>query len=117
MSVETAESSVDIIWKDKYGLVLDLSPLQGHWTEEQYLLLSNRTNRLVEFTDGEIEGLPMPTDYHQSISKFLFVMLLSFLQKIGGTIQYSPLRLQIRPGKFREPDLVMLLNAKDPRRQ
>jgi Uma2 family endonuclease len=29
----------------------------------------------------------------------------------------APLRVQIRPGVFREPDLVLLLNADDPRRQ
>ena len=36
---------------------------------------------------------------------------------IGGVILYSPLRLRIRPRKFREPDLLLLLDARDPRRQ
>ena len=35
----------------------------------------------------------------------------------GGKVRFSPLRLQIRPGKFREPDLLLLLSAADPRRQ
>jgi Uma2 family endonuclease len=32
-------------------------------------------------------------------------------------VRFSPLRLQIRPGKFREPDLLLLLSADDLRRQ
>ena len=35
-----------------------LYPLQGSWTEDDYLELG--TNRLVEFSDGGIEVLPMP---------------------------------------------------------
>jgi hypothetical protein len=36
-----------------------LFPLQGDWTEEDYLALD--TNRMVEFVDGCLEILPMPT--------------------------------------------------------
>ena len=32
-------------------------------------------------------------------------------------MQFAPLRLHIRPGKFREPDLLVLLAADDARRQ
>jgi len=32
-------------------------------------------------------------------------------------VRFAPLRLRIRPGKFREPDLLLLLSAADPRRQ
>ena len=35
---------------------------------------------------------------------------------LGGTVLFAPLRLRIRPGKFREPDLVVLCDAGDPRR-
>jgi Uma2 family endonuclease len=35
----------------------------------------------------------------------------------GGKVQFAPLRLQIRTGKFREPDLLLLRSAADPRRQ
>lgn len=96
---------------------IDLDSLQGSWTEEQYLLLTRQTNRLLEFTDGILEVLPMPTRKHQAMSQVLFLALLAFLQPRGGTIFYSPLRVQIRPGKFREPDLVALLDAHDPRNQ
>ena len=59
----------------------------------------------------------MPTDRHQSILQFLFLAFLAFLQPRGGKVQFAALRLQIRPDKFREPDLLLLLAADDPRRQ
>lgn len=96
---------------------IDLAALQGLWSVAQYLTLSNQTQRLMEFTDGVIEVLPMPTKYHQAISKLLFLALLAFVQPIGGDVFYAPLRLQIRPGKFREPDLLLLLDKDDPRAQ
>jgi Uma2 family endonuclease len=48
---------------------------------------------------------------------FLYVAFLSFLEPRGGKVRFSPLRLRIRPGKFREPDLLLLLSAADSRRQ
>jgi Uma2 family endonuclease len=102
-------------WKD---MLEEILPPQGQWTEEQYLVLTDHRNRLIEFTDGYLEVLPMPTDKHQSILKFLFVVFFRFVEvERGGTVQFAPLRLQIRPGKFREPDLMLLLLAADGRRQ
>ena len=93
----------------------DLSALQGYWTQAQYLRLTNEGNRLIEFTDGCIEFLPMPTQRHQAISRFLFRALDSFVRDIGGEAFYAPLRLRIRDGKFREPDLLLVRDADDPR--
>ena len=99
------------------GIELDLLPLQGLWTEEQYLKLTNQTNHLIEFSDGEIEVLPMPTSGHQVILLLLYELFLAILQRAGGKVLVAPLRLQVRPGKFREPDILMLRNAADPRYQ
>lgn len=99
------------------GLTVDLLPLQGLWTETQYLTITDQTNHLIEFTDGFIEALLMPTDKHQAISQFLFLAFLAVVQHIGGKVQYAPLRIQIREGKFREPDLLVMHDANDPRRQ
>jgi Uma2 family endonuclease len=99
------------------GQEIDLHALQGMWTVEQYLKLTDQTNQLIEFTDGMIEVLPMPTDKHQAISRLIFLALLAFIQQLGGTVFYAPLRVQVRPGKFREPDLLLLRDARDPRRQ
>ena len=50
--------------------------------------------------------------------RFLFLAFLGFVgaPRWQGPL-FAPLRLQIRPGKFREPDLLLLLSAADPRRQ
>lgn len=99
------------------GLELDLVALQGLWTEEQYLRLSEQTNHLIEFTDGEIEVLPMPTRHHQVLLLLLYGMLRDFLHPVGGIVLVAPLRLHIRPGKFREPDVLLLVEASDARNQ
>jgi hypothetical protein len=49
-------------WKD---LLEEILPPQGQWSEEEYLVLTDHRNRLVEFTDGFLEALPTPTDKHQ----------------------------------------------------
>jgi Uma2 family endonuclease len=98
-------------------LLLELLPDQGAWTEDEYLWLTDHTSRLVEFTDGFLEVLPMPTDRHQSILEFLFFMFHAFVTPRGGKVHLATLRIRLRSGKFREPDLLLLLNAKDERRQ
>lgn len=97
-------------------LVLELLPHQGEWGDEQYLWLTDHTNRLVEFTDGFIEIPPMPTEKHQAISQYLFLAFLATVQRIGGRIHYAPLRLRVREGKYREPDLVLVRDARDRHR-
>ncbi len=36
-------------------------PPQGAWSDEAYLWLTDHSRRLIEFTDGWLEELPMPT--------------------------------------------------------
>ena len=91
-----------------------LFPAQGLWSEEDYLAL--QTNRLVEYADGRIEVLSMPTDEHQSIVAYLYGVLAAFARLSGGKVLFAPLRLRLKSGKFREPDLMLLLNAADDRR-
>lgn len=59
----------------------------------------------------------MPTRDHQVILAFLYEVLLLLLRPRGGKVLFAPLRVQIRPGKFREPDVVVLQDAHDPRNQ
>ncbi len=99
------------------GLELDLTLIQGLWTSEQYLRLTDSTNRLIELTEGNIEVLPMPTDYHQTILEFLYLALRAFTQPLGGKVIFAALRLRIRDAKFREPAILLLRDAHDPRRQ
>jgi Uma2 family endonuclease len=102
---------------DLETLLPEILPEQGCWTDEQYLGLTDDTNRLVEFTDGYLEVLPMQTDYHQSILQYLFLQFVEFVRPRGGKVHFAALRLRIRPGMFRDPDLLLLLDAKDPRRE
>ena len=97
--------ALKLVWEDD-GLEIDLWPLQGLWTEEQYLRLTDQTNRFIEFTEGAVEVLPMPSLQHQAISRALFLALLAYVQRLGGTVFYAPLRVRVAPGRFREPDLV-----------
>lgn len=92
-----------------------LFPRQGDWSVEDYLNL--QTNRLVEFSAGRIEVLPMPSDKHQSIVALLYTLFLAYAQRIGGKVLFAPLRLRLWDNKIREPDLVFLADANDPRRQ
>lgn len=98
-------------------VLLDLLPPQGGWTEAEYLWLTDRSNRLLELSDGIIEVLPMPTREHQEVVRALFLAFFSFLQPRGGDVLFAPLRLRVRERKFREPDLLAIRDARDPRAQ
>ncbi len=116
MAIDTHAIELKFVRRDD-SVALDLRPLQGLWTEAQYLRLTNQTNNLIEFTDGTIEVLPMPTRSHQLIVRWLFLAFYAWLQPRNGLVLFAPLRVQIRPGKQREPDIVLLLDATDPRNQ
>jgi Uma2 family endonuclease len=116
MTTDTQTSDLRMV-RAVDGLDLALEPLQGLWSVEQYLKLSSQTNHLIEFTDGVIEVLPMPTRDHQVILAFLYEVLLLLLRPQGGKVLFAPLRVQVRPGKFREPDILVLQDAQDPRNQ
>ena len=105
-----------IVTEDGYELA-SLDGLQGLWTEEQYLKLVAGCERLVEFTDGWIEILPMPTRKHQAILRFFFLALHPVIEGLGGELFFSGLGMRTRPGKFRLPDLLALLDTGDPRNQ
>ena len=98
------------------GEPIDQLSRQEPWTEAQYLQLTERSRRLLEFTNGHLDILPLPTDQHQVIVRFLLLALFPRVLELGGTVLFAPLRLRVRDGKFREPDLLLVLDANDPRR-
>lgn len=116
MSRSTEAPLVRLVWPAS-GTELDLATLQGLWTTEMYLRLTDQTNQLIELSDGVLEVLPMPTRKHQRILAFLYTLLLEIIRPAGGEVLFAALRLQIRPEKFREPDLLLLLDRNDPRNQ
>lgn len=95
--------------------IATLFPHQGEWTVGQYLNLN--TNRSIEFNDGKLEFLPMPTELHQLIVFYLCTML----KKLNngdplGMVLMSPFRVRVSPTKFREPDIMFMLNEHRDRR-
>ena len=90
MTITTACPSAQE-WKDTLEQIL---PPQGRWSEDEYLVLTDHRNRLVEFTDGFLEVLPMPTDRHQAILGFLFQAFVGYIDRRGGKVRFSPLRMR-----------------------
>jgi Uma2 family endonuclease len=85
-----------------------LYPVQGDWSEEDYLALALSENVLIEFTDGCIEVLPMPTIEHQLILRYLLDVLRAFVEPRNlGMVLFSPLPVRtLVKRKYREPDLI-----------
>ena len=109
MQTATRQQMLDELFRDQL-------PRQGEWGAEEYLWLTDHTNRLIEFTDGYIEVLPMPTIRHQIIIRFF---LLAFMAEVEppGKVIFAALRLYLNDTTYREPDLLLLLDAEDPRNQ
>lgn len=96
------ETALTPTWEIAY-----LYPYQGAWSESDYMAL--RPNRHVEFTDGYVEVLPMPTYTHQKIVRFLLRALEAFVfARQLGEVMFAPLRVQVRAEKYREPDIVFM---------
>jgi Uma2 family endonuclease len=89
--------------------VATLYPEQGEWSEEEYLELTDHTTRRIEFTDGRVEFLPMPTEIHQELIAFLYHALYRYVEQLSlGKVHFSGLRVRVRPAKIREPDIIFL---------
>lgn len=80
-------------------------PRQGEWTESEYLQLE--TNQLVEFNNGVLEFLPMVTPLHQDLVLYLRDMLKRATGgHYSGRVYVAPLRICLKNGKYREPDVI-----------
>jgi Uma2 family endonuclease len=92
--------------------VATLFPPQSQWTIDDYLDLDARTNHLIEFSNGNIEVLPMPSLHHQRITRALFHFLFLFVQAHRlGEVFFSPTKVLLWPGKVREPDVFFVAKA------
>lgn len=88
--------------------IAHLFPLQGAWSEDEYLGLDG--NHLIEFSHGVLEVLPMPTTSHQMLVLYLWGLLHAHVTAHTlGTALVAPLRVRLWPRKFREPDVVFML--------
>jgi Uma2 family endonuclease len=91
--------------------IAKLFPLQGPWDESDYLKLSGTHNYLIEYSHGNVEVLPMPTQAHQRIVAMLYALLLAHItpKKLGEAL-FAPLPVRLGTGgKYREPDVVFML--------
>jgi hypothetical protein len=70
MAIDLRDTELRLV-RERDGLSVNLRPLQGLWTEEQYLTLTDHTRHLIEFTDGTIEVLPTAIDKHQVPHKLI----------------------------------------------
>jgi len=82
-------------------------PLQGSWSVEDYLRLD--TSMLVEYTDGFIRVLPMPSILHQWIVRFLFEIFNGYVsERQLGEVFFAPLPVALTSTTYREPDIVFV---------
>ena len=70
----------------------------------------------MELVNGRLEVLRPPTDQHQSILVNIFMPLSTLTKTIGGKVIFVALRLRLWSGHFRNPDILLLVSADDPRR-
>jgi len=87
-------------------------PVQGAWTVDEYLSLV--TDGLVEYADGCLEFPPVPTKTHARVLRFLCNLLQAFVdaRRLGETFSAGyPVR--VKADRFREPDVVCILNRHD----
>ena len=104
------DSTAEPTWE-----IAQLFPAQGHWSEEEYLALD--TNHLIEYSHGQLEVLPMPTQSHQLLLIALFKLLDNFVHtRQLGTVLLAPMRVQLGQGKYREPDILFMRTEHDDRR-
>ena len=104
------DSTAEPTWE-----IAQLFPAQGHWSAEEYLALD--TNHLIEYSHGQLEVLPLPTQSHQLLVIALFKLLDNFIRtRQLGTVLLAPMRVQLWQGKFREPDILFMRTEHEDRR-
>ena len=84
-----------------------LFPPQGEWSEEEFFALPS--NHKIEFSNGYLEFLPMPTIYHQLILQYIYEELKPFV-KAGklGIVVITGYKVRVPHGKYREPDILFI---------
>jgi Uma2 family endonuclease len=95
--------------------IAQLFPVQGDWSEEEYFALPH--NRRAEYCDGRIEVLPVPTESHQDILIAFFEALRAFARpRQLGKVMLSGMKVRLRKGEYREPDVLFMLAKHAARR-
>ncbi|HYG73525.1 MAG TPA: Uma2 family endonuclease [Planctomycetota bacterium] len=96
------DNKAEPVWE-----MTELYPPQGSWDVEDYLALD--TDRRIEFDNGRLEFLPVPTMTHEEILLFLFDALRAFVNaKKLGRVFFSGIRVYTLGTKYRVPDVVFM---------
>ncbi|MEQ1826903.1 MAG: Uma2 family endonuclease [Pirellula sp.] len=82
-----------------------LLPLQGRWSEEDFLKF--HSTQMAELTNGRLEILPMPNLKHQRLLKMM-LRLLEAAAPPQSLVLFAPLPTKLFPGTIREPDLLYI---------
>lgn len=87
-----------------------LFPAQGEWSEDEYFSLDS--NHFVEYADGYLEFLPMPTILRLLILQFLYEKLNSHVTRNElAIVVISGYKVRLRARKYREPDILFIKEA------
>ncbi len=87
--------------------IAELYPYQGYWDEAEYLELTDWSNRLIEYTNGHVEFLPVPTLLHQMIQGLIYRRLFDFVDtRKLGFVTTAGTRVYAGSKKYRQPDVV-----------
>lgn len=79
-------------------------PEQGRWSEEEFLELTHLYR--IEYVDGCLEFLPVPTKTHHALLQFLYRLLDDLVRSRNlGAVFMAGYRVRLRPGQYREPDV------------
>jgi Uma2 family endonuclease len=104
MSQLPLSNNAEFAWE-----VATLFPPQGDWSADAYLDLTDGTNRRIEYADGRVEFLPMPTELHEALVQFLFFALYQFVNRHQlGKVYSSGIRVRVREQKFCLPGVLFL---------
>lgn len=97
-----------------------LFPAQGEWSEDDFLGLDALSDLapFLELSRGRLEILSMPTELHQLIVAYLYELLKAFTQQSApGTVLFSGMRVRLKKGRFRGPDILYLKSEHDAQRK
>ncbi|MCA9965468.1 MAG: Uma2 family endonuclease [Anaerolineales bacterium] len=95
--------------------IVKLFPPQGYWSLDHYVTLDASTNHLIEFSNGAIEILPMPSIQHQRLVRALFHWLFMYVQQHNlGEVFFAPTKVELWENKICEPDVFFVSHANLP---
>lgn len=109
MSIATEPTSPGALGSGPAWEIARLFPDQGRWSDDDYFLISERTNRIVELVDGRVEIPEMPGRKHQ---RMLLIMRDAIQAVVGksnlGEVLVSPYPVRVNEKTYREPDVIFM---------